>query len=63
MNSNTSAGVTSTGSLSITAKNTRRSDTVANTVFGRHLAATNSTYLASTSSRPTGPNRVMKIAD
>ena len=38
MNSNTSAGVTSTGSLSITAKNTFRSDTVANTVFGRHLA-------------------------
>ncbi len=34
----------------------RRSDTVASTVFGRHLAATNSTYLASTSSRPDRPN-------
>ena len=56
MNSNTSAGVTATGSLSITAKNTRRSDTVASTVFGLHLAATNSTYLASTTSRPHGPN-------
>ncbi len=43
MNSNTSAGVTSTGSLSITEKNTLRSDTVASTVFGRHRAATNST--------------------
>jgi hypothetical protein len=43
MNSNTSAGLTAAGSLSITEKNTRRSYTVANTVFGRHLAATNST--------------------
>ncbi len=43
MNSNTSAGVTAAGSLSITAKNTRKSDTVAITVFRRHLAATNST--------------------
>ncbi len=43
MNSNTSAGVTSTGSLSITVKNALRSDTVASTVFGRHLPATNST--------------------
>ena len=37
------AGVTAAGSLSITAKNTRKSDTVAITVFRRHLAATNST--------------------
>jgi hypothetical protein len=43
MNSNTSAEVTAEGSLSITAKNARRSDTVAITVFGRHLPATNST--------------------
>ena len=35
--------VTADGSLSITAKNARRSDTVTITVFGRHLPATNST--------------------
>ncbi len=33
----------------ITPKNTRKSDTVAITVFGRHLAATNSTYRSTTS--------------
>ena len=43
MNPNTSPGVTSSGSLAVTEKKTRRSDTVAATVFGRHRAATNST--------------------
>jgi hypothetical protein len=42
MNANTSAVVTSLGGLGMTAKNTRKSDTVASTVFGLVLAATNS---------------------
>src|SRR4249919_272945 len=54
MNSNTSFDVTADGSLSITAKNARRSDTVAVTVFGRHLPATNSTYRSNTSARDSG---------
>src|SRR3954454_21340322 len=54
MNSNTSLDVTADGSLSTTAKNARRSDTVAVTVFGRHLPATNSTYRSNTSARDNG---------
>jgi hypothetical protein len=42
MNSSTSLGVTSTGPLSTTEKNTPRSDRVAATVLGRQRAATNS---------------------
>ncbi|HEY5011102.1 MAG TPA: hypothetical protein VIK61_00150 [Acidimicrobiia bacterium] len=51
MNSNTSAVLTSAGGRSTTEKNTRRSDTVAITVFGRHRPATNSTYRPTTSAR------------
>jgi len=43
MNSSTSLGVTSTGDLSTTEKNTPRSERVAATVFGRQRPATNST--------------------
>ena len=42
INANTSAVVTSTGSFSIRVKKTLRSKPAANTVFGRHRAATNS---------------------
>ncbi len=35
--------------------NTSAAVTVANTVFGRHLAATNSTYRSNTPARPDGP--------
>ena len=47
MKSNTSDAVTSRGSLSTTEKNTRKSDTVASTVFARALDATNTTYRSS----------------
>ena len=43
MKSNTSVVFTCSGALSTTAKNARRSDTVALTVFGRARADTNST--------------------
>ncbi len=43
MKPNTSAATTSTGALATTEKNTRKSDTVAVTVFARQRAATNST--------------------
>jgi hypothetical protein len=43
MNPSTSADVISPGALSITEKNTPRSDRVTATVFGRQRAATNST--------------------
>jgi len=42
MNAKTSLLVTAAGSLSTTAKNTFKSNATASTVFGRHLAATNS---------------------
>src|SRR3954468_11798194 len=54
MNSNTSLDVTADGSLSKTAKNARRSETVAVTVFGRHMPATNSTYRSYTYARDNG---------
>ena len=44
------------GDRSITEKNTRRSETVAITVFGRHLAATNSTYRPTRSPALAGPD-------
>jgi hypothetical protein len=47
MKSNTSDAVTCRGSLSSTEKSTRRSDTVAATVFARALDAKNTTYLSS----------------
>jgi len=42
MNANTSAVVTSTGSIGISVKKTFKSKPAASTVFGRHRAATNS---------------------
>jgi hypothetical protein len=42
MNSSTSLAETATGDMSITEKNTPRSDRAAATVFGRHRAATKS---------------------
>ena len=49
--SNTSAAVTSTGSLPTTVKNDFRSNATARSVFGRHRPATNSRY-RSTSRSP-----------
>jgi hypothetical protein len=57
MNSNTSfVVVTSDGDLSITAKNARGSDTIAITVFGRHVAAKNSAIPIQHLARNSGPD-------
>ena len=63
MNASTSATVTSTGGLSITAKNARRSECVANTVFQRARDATNCRYRSSVGCANDGNDPTSRTGD